>query len=124
MAARSMQSKSSLSILFSSPMTTRRNGKANKRGALTPFRVTASSSVSNTMTRDAMRRNPRSVQVRVNDALQDVTTEEGYPDSRGSSQVYFYKYQGLGNDFIMVDNRHCPDPIFSSEEAVALCDRR
>ena len=24
----------------------------------------------------------------------------------------------------MVDNRHCSDPIFSSEEAVALCDRR
>jgi len=59
-----------------------------------------------------------------NDALQDVSTEEGYADSRGASQVYFYKYQGLGNDFIMVDNRHCPDPIFSSEEAVALCDRR
>ena len=58
------------------------------------------------------------------DTLQDASTQEGYPDSRGSNQVYFYKYQGLGNDFIMVDNRHCSDPIFSSEEAVALCDRR
>ena len=56
--------------------------------------------------------------------LEDVATKEGYPDTRGSEQVYFYKYQGLGNDFIMVDNRHTSDPIFSSEEAVALCDRR
>jgi diaminopimelate epimerase len=58
------------------------------------------------------------------DELVDVTTAEGYPDPRGSSQVYFYKYQGLGNDFIMVDNRHADAPIFSSEEALALCDRR
>ena len=56
--------------------------------------------------------------------LQDISEEEGYPDPRGTTQVYFYKYQGLGNDFIMVDNRHCPDPIFSSKEAEALCDRR
>ncbi len=58
------------------------------------------------------------------DALEDVAGKEGYADSRGSSAVYFYKYQGLGNDFIMVDNRHTSEPIFSSEEAVALCDRR
>lgn len=72
------------------------------------------------MSRSRVSRVPRAA----SDALEDVSTKEGYPDSRGSSHVYFYKYQGLGNDFIMVDNRHTSEPIFSSEEAVALCDRR
>ena len=35
----------------------------------------------------------------------------------------FTKYQGLGNDFILVDNRHSTTPSFSPEEAVKLCDR-
>ena len=35
----------------------------------------------------------------------------------------FTKYQGLGNDFILVDNRHSNTPSFSPEEAVKLCDR-
>ncbi len=35
----------------------------------------------------------------------------------------FTKYQGLGNDFILVDNRHSPTPLLSPEEAVKLCDR-
>ena len=35
----------------------------------------------------------------------------------------FTKYQGLGNDFILVDNRHSTTPLLSPEEAVKLCDR-
>ena len=35
----------------------------------------------------------------------------------------FTKYQGLGNDFILVDNRHSTTPSLSPEEAVKLCDR-
>ncbi len=35
----------------------------------------------------------------------------------------FTKYQGLGNDFILVDNRHSTTPLLSPEEAVQLCDR-
>ncbi len=35
----------------------------------------------------------------------------------------FTKYQGLGNDFILVDNRHSPTPLLSPEKAVKLCDR-
>lgn len=35
----------------------------------------------------------------------------------------FSKYQGLGNDFILVDNRHQPSPILTPEQAVQLCDR-
>jgi diaminopimelate epimerase len=35
----------------------------------------------------------------------------------------FSKYHGLGNDFILVDNRHQPDPLVSPETAAAWCDR-
>ncbi|MEB3310532.1 MAG: diaminopimelate epimerase [Snowella sp.] len=35
----------------------------------------------------------------------------------------FTKYHGLGNDFILIDNRHSPTPLVSPEEAVKMCDR-
>ncbi|TVQ06127.1 MAG: diaminopimelate epimerase [Leptolyngbya sp. DLM2.Bin27] len=35
----------------------------------------------------------------------------------------FSKYHGLGNDFILVDNRHQPEPVLSPEQAVIWCDR-
>ena len=37
--------------------------------------------------------------------------------------IAFTKYQGLGNDFILIDNRHQGEPIITSEEAAAMCDR-
>ncbi len=35
----------------------------------------------------------------------------------------FSKYQGLGNDFILVDNRHQNEPLLTADQAVAWCDR-
>ncbi len=35
----------------------------------------------------------------------------------------FSKYHGLGNDFVLVDNRHQADPVLTPEQAVAWCDR-
>lgn len=35
----------------------------------------------------------------------------------------FTKYQGLGNDFILIDNRHHAQPIISAATAVQWCDR-
>lgn len=35
----------------------------------------------------------------------------------------FSKYHGLGNDFILVDNRHTSEPLLTPEQAVKLCDR-
>jgi diaminopimelate epimerase len=35
----------------------------------------------------------------------------------------FSKYHGIGNDFILVDNRHARDPLVSSTTAARLCDR-
>jgi diaminopimelate epimerase len=37
--------------------------------------------------------------------------------------VEFTKYQGLGNDFILIDNRHQAEPSLSPEQAIKLCDR-
>ncbi|PSF36685.1 diaminopimelate epimerase [Aphanothece hegewaldii CCALA 016] len=37
--------------------------------------------------------------------------------------IYFTKYQGLGNDFILIDNRHQITPIITPELAVLMCDR-
>lgn len=35
----------------------------------------------------------------------------------------FSKYHGLGNDFILVDNRHSDVPCISAKQAQQLCDR-
>jgi diaminopimelate epimerase len=37
--------------------------------------------------------------------------------------IAFSKYHGLGNDFILVDNRHQPEPLLTPEQAAKLCDR-
>ncbi|MEW5316462.1 MAG: hypothetical protein WDW38_007834 [Sanguina aurantia] len=40
-----------------------------------------------------------------------------------AKSIAFKKYQGLGNDFILVDNRSSSEPIITPAEAVKLCDR-
>lgn len=40
------------------------------------------------------------------------------------AQVPFSKYQGLGNDFILVDNRETEELMLTPEESAGLCDRR
>ena len=37
--------------------------------------------------------------------------------------IEFRKYQGLGNDFILIDNRHSAEPIITPQLAIAMCDR-
>ncbi len=37
--------------------------------------------------------------------------------------IEFSKYHGLGNDFILIDNRHSSEPLVSAEEAIKMCDR-
>ncbi len=37
--------------------------------------------------------------------------------------MQFGKYHGLGNDFILIDNRQCDQPLVSADEAVKMCDR-
>jgi len=40
-----------------------------------------------------------------------------------SGRVKFAKYEGLGNDFILIDNRDQKDPSLTPEQSVKLCDR-
>jgi len=44
-------------------------------------------------------------------------------DSSSIARVAFKKYQGLGNDFVLIDNRHQSTPVLSPEESCKLCDR-
>ncbi len=37
--------------------------------------------------------------------------------------IEFSKYQGLGNDFILIDNRYNSEPIITPEQAIKMCDR-
>ena len=37
--------------------------------------------------------------------------------------IEFNKYHGLGNDFILIDNRSSSEPVVTPEQAMKLCDR-
>lgn len=37
--------------------------------------------------------------------------------------IEFVKYHGLGNDFILIDNRQSAEPCLTAEQAVRWCDR-
>ncbi len=37
--------------------------------------------------------------------------------------IEFTKYHGLGNDFILIDNRTSTEPLITPEQAINLCDR-
>lgn len=37
--------------------------------------------------------------------------------------LQFVKYQGLGNDFILIDNRHATEPVITPDQAAIICDR-
>ena len=37
--------------------------------------------------------------------------------------IEFTKYQGLGNDFILIDNRYRSEPLVTPEIAMQMCDR-
>ena len=45
------------------------------------------------------------------------------PDRNTLMDIQFDKYQGLGNDFIMIDNRDQAEPRLTPAQAAKLCDR-
>ncbi|KAL3358522.1 hypothetical protein AABB24_015566 [Solanum stoloniferum] len=51
------------------------------------------------------------------------SSSASFLDRKESDFVHFVKYHGLGNDFILVDNRDTTEPKVSPDQAVKLCDR-
>ncbi|KAL2898319.1 Diaminopimelate epimerase chloroplastic [Bienertia sinuspersici] len=51
------------------------------------------------------------------------TASHTFLDRKESGFLHFVKYHGLGNDFILVDNRDSMEPKVTPEQAVKLCDR-
>ncbi|PIA38963.1 hypothetical protein AQUCO_02700266v1 [Aquilegia coerulea] len=49
--------------------------------------------------------------------------KSSFLDRKESGFLHFVKYHGLGNDFILVDNRDSLEPKVTPEQAVKLCDR-
>ncbi|KAG7027308.1 Diaminopimelate epimerase, chloroplastic, partial [Cucurbita argyrosperma subsp. argyrosperma] len=73
----------------------------------------------------ARRRSPR-LSVSVTSAGLHVTEKASslsFLERRESGFLHFVKYHGLGNDFILVDNRDSSKPRITPEQAVKLCDR-
>lgn len=44
-------------------------------------------------------------------------------EAKKSMDIEFTKYHGLGNDFILIDNRASSEPMLTPEQAVRLCHR-
>ncbi|PIM99357.1 Diaminopimelate epimerase [Handroanthus impetiginosus] len=53
----------------------------------------------------------------------ETSTPASFLDRKESGILHFVKYHGLGNDFILVDNRDSVAPKITPEQAVKLCDR-
>ncbi|KAM7531819.1 hypothetical protein LguiB_035229 [Lonicera macranthoides] len=50
-------------------------------------------------------------------------SQTSFLDRKETEFLHFVKYHGLGNDFILVDNRDSLVPRVTPEQAVKLCDR-
>ncbi|MED6136570.1 hypothetical protein PIB30_057284 [Stylosanthes scabra] len=51
------------------------------------------------------------------------TSTFSFLDRKESGFLHFAKYHGLGNDFVLIDNRDSSEPKITAEKAVQLCDR-
>ncbi|GAU23049.1 hypothetical protein TSUD_336970 [Trifolium subterraneum] len=51
------------------------------------------------------------------------TTSTSFLHQKESGFLHFAKFHGLGNDFVLIDNRDSSEPKISSEKAVQICDR-
>eukprot|EP00978_Attheya_sp_CCMP212_P015099 scaffold38832_cov24-Attheya_sp.AAC.1 len=50
-------------------------------------------------------------------------TEAGVASGSALGSIPFAKYEGLGNDFILIDDRDKTDPSLTPDESARLCDR-
>ncbi|KAI0519213.1 hypothetical protein KFK09_006655 [Dendrobium nobile] len=57
------------------------------------------------------------------DAPNMAPSQPSFLDHKESGVLHFVKYHGLGNDFIMVDNRESMEPRVTPEQAMKICNR-
>ncbi|MCD7466286.1 hypothetical protein HAX54_002849 [Datura stramonium] len=103
---RSLSSISANTIRFASPVTLQSNNlkfAAGRAIQCPSFRISAASSM------------------RIE--APENSSSDSFLDRKESGFVHFVKYHGLGNDFILVDNRDTTEPKVSPDQAVKLCDR-
>lgn len=51
------------------------------------------------------------------------TSDTSFLHHKETSTLHFAKYHGIGNDFVLIDNRDSSEPKVSPEKAVQICDR-
>ncbi|KAF7143761.1 hypothetical protein RHSIM_Rhsim05G0187300 [Rhododendron simsii] len=64
-----------------------------------------------------------SLRISASSISMEAPSKSSFLDRKESGFLHFVKYHGLGNDFIMVDNRNSTEPRITPEQAVKLCDR-
>ncbi|KAK8935294.1 hypothetical protein KSP39_PZI013369 [Platanthera zijinensis] len=57
------------------------------------------------------------------DALRMPSSKPSFLDRKDPDILHFVKYHGLGNDFILVDNRDSLEPRVTPEQAMKICNR-
>ncbi|KAJ7977072.1 diaminopimelate epimerase, chloroplastic-like [Quillaja saponaria] len=68
-------------------------------------------------------KNPNFRLVRMSIEAPVQSSPSSFLDRKESGFLHFAKYHGLGNDFILIDNRDSSEPRITSERAEQLCDR-
>ncbi|XP_073282119.1 diaminopimelate epimerase, chloroplastic-like [Primulina huaijiensis] len=91
------------------------------------LRVSSSIQKPNILNSNILSSVPNKPNFRIFSAMSVEAPEKGsstsFLDHKESGILHFVKYHGLGNDFILVDNRDTMEPKITSEQAVKLCDR-
>ncbi|KAE9447850.1 hypothetical protein C3L33_20260, partial [Rhododendron williamsianum] len=64
-----------------------------------------------------------SLRISASSISMEAPSKSSFLDRKESGFLHFVKYHGLGNDFILVDNRNSTEPRITPEQAVKLCDR-
>ncbi|GAV62678.1 LOW QUALITY PROTEIN: Kinesin domain-containing protein/DAP_epimerase domain-containing protein [Cephalotus follicularis] len=91
-----------------------------------PLRFTSSSTLNFTSLKSTSIKNNPSFIVSASSMsieTRDRISPTSFLDRKESGFLHFVKYHGLGNDFILVDNRDSSVPKITPEQAVKLCDR-
>lgn len=68
-------------------------------------------------------RSPSTLHLRASAVTMEKSLETAKNASPTKEILEFVKYQGLGNDFLLVDNRDSMQPKISPQQAAKLCDR-